>query len=374
MKHKLYKLTAALLLALLLVGAASAAGGDGTAENPYIIQTPAELQSMQNDLSAYYVLANDIDMSGFDFVPIGSSDNLATTAFHGSLDGNGHTIHNLNIDLPSTPYVGLFAVITAGTTIKNLKFADCTISGAAHTGTLYGCCIGISGVTTPFDIDNIDVERCTVTSSGNNVGGIAGSDIFAAVGTLSNCNVVSCAVFSTSSYHVGGIVGYLANAQATNVTVRDCLVDDCHIISGGPYIGGIAGYLANAQAQGYAIKNTVRDCVIESTSSNVGGIASYLSDSQAQGYANENIVENCVITGGNNVGGIVGYLSGGLSQGYVNENIVENCTVRAGNYYAGGIAGCKYAAGFGNLSGNSVSSTTILASSYAGGICSTFER
>ena len=92
MKHKLYKLTAALLLALLLVSAASAAGGDGTAENPYIIQTPAELQSMQNDLSAYYVLANDIDMSGIsNWTPIGNS-NDTVHSFLAKFDGNGYTI------------------------------------------------------------------------------------------------------------------------------------------------------------------------------------------------------------------------------------------------------------------------------------------
>ena len=335
---KLKHILLTLCLALLLLAApAAAAGGAGTAASPYIIQTPAELQSMANDLSAYYVLGNNLDMGGYTYTPVGTT----AAPFFGSLDGRGYTISNLNINLPSTQYVGLFGVITAGTTIKNLKFADCTISGAANTGTLYGRCIGISGVSTPFDIDNIDVERCTVTSSSSYVGGIAGAHASAAVGTLSNCNVVSCAVSSTSSFAVGGI----------------------------------AGYLAISQAQGYAIGNTVRDCVIESTSSSaVGGIAGCLATSQSQGYANENIVENCVITGSYYVGGIAGSLAFSQSQGYANENIVENCSVKARNSYAGGIAGCKYASGFGSISGCAVSNTTVQANSYAGGICSTFTR
>ena len=368
LKHTLLTLCLALLL---LAAPAAAAGGAGTAASPYIIQTPAELQSMANDLSAHYALGNNIDMSGYTYTPVGTT----AAPFFGSLDGQGYTISNLNINLPSTQYVGLFGVITAGTTVKNLKFTDCTISGEANTGTLYGRCIGISGVSTPFDIDNIDVERCTVTSSSNYVGGIAGSHASAAVGSLSNCNVVSCAVSSTSSYPVGGIAGYLAHSQATNVTVRDCLVDDCHIWSSSYNVGGIAGSLAYSQAQGYAIRNTVRDCVIESTSSyTVGGIAGYLAFSQAQGYANENIVENCVITGSSNVGGIAGYLALSQAQGYANENIVENCSVKARYSYAGGIAGCNYASGFGSISGCAVSNTTVQASSYAGGICSTFTR
>ena len=368
---KIQYILSALLCLCLLIAPAAAAGGAGTASNPYIIQTPAELQSIANDLSAYYVLGNDINMDGFSFTPIGST----ASPFFGSLDGQGYTISNLNINLPSTQYVGLFGVITAGTTIKNLKFADCTISGAANTGTLYGRCIGISGVSTPFDIDNIDVERCTVTSNSNFVGGITGAHASAAVGTLSNCNVVSCAVSSTSSHSVGGIAGTLAYSQATNVTVMDCLVDDCYIWSNNNYIGGIAGTLAHSQAQGYAIRNTVRDCVIESTSRYyVGGIAGALTYSQAQGYANENIVENCVITCATSAGGIAGYLADSQAQGYANENIVENCTVKASFSYAGGIAGCSYAPGFGSIENCAVSNTTVLASGYAGGICSTFTR
>ncbi len=368
---KIQYILSALLCLCLLIAPAAAAGGAGTASNPYIIQTPAELQSIANDLSAYYVLGNDINMDGISFTPIGST----AAPFFGSLDGQGYTISNLNINLPSTQYVGLFSVITAGATIKNLIFADCTIRGVANTGTLYGGCIGISGVSTPFDIDNIDVQRCTVTSLNNIAGGIAGVHASAAVGTLSNCNVVSCAVSSTSSYNVGGIVGQSANLQGTNVTVRDCLVDDCHIWSRSNAAGGIAGSLANSQAQGYAIRNTVRDCVIESTSAdNVGGIAGYLAFSQAQGYATENIVENCVITGGYAVGGIAGFLANLQAQGYVTENIVENCTVKAKTSYAGGIAGCSFAPSFASIDNCAVLNTTILAPSYAGGICSTFTR
>ena len=215
MKHKLYKLTAALLLALLLVSAASAAGGSGTVDDPYIIQTPTELQSMQNDLSAYYILANDLDMTGFNWIPIGSSTTPASTAFHGSLDGRNHTIRNLNIDLPSTQYIGLFAVITAGTTIRDLNFADCTISGGANTGTLYGRCIGISGVSTPFTITDVDLTDCSITASGSYSGGLGGADASAAVGTISYCDVKNCTVTSASN-NVGGLLGYGSNSGGSS--------------------------------------------------------------------------------------------------------------------------------------------------------------
>lgn len=411
MKHKLYKLTAALLLALLLVGAASAAGGDGTAENPYIIQTPAELQSMQNDLSAYYVLANDIDMSGIsNWTPIGSSSNPATTAFHGSLDGNGHTIRNLNIDLPEQNYVGLFAVIYIGATISDLNFENCTITGNQNVGVLYGRCNGASGTTTEFSISDVDIENCTVSAGSSYVGGLCGSNGNSAIGTISYCDTDNCLIESTGSSYVGGICGFLSDGGSTNVEIIDCsvvgseirspgnsyvggicgylsygssngyayncIVRNCHIWAGSYAVGGICAHLSNGGSNGYAYNCIVEGCLIESTGSySVGGICGYLSNGGSTiGLVENCVVRNCIMAGSYNVGGICGYLSDGGSNGNANDNVVENCTVRARNSYAGGIAGCKYATGFGNLSGNSVSSTTILASSYAGGICSTFER
>ncbi|MDL2124702.1 MAG: peptidase A26, partial [Deltaproteobacteria bacterium] len=55
-----------IFLMLLLDGAAYgfSGSGSGTANDPFIITTCIQLQEMKNDLSAYYVIANDIDCSG----------------------------------------------------------------------------------------------------------------------------------------------------------------------------------------------------------------------------------------------------------------------------------------------------------------------
>lgn len=58
--------------------------GSGTLSNPYQISSCTELQSLDtSDPSAYYVLVNDIDCTGFPFSPIGLNGN----AFTGVLDG-----------------------------------------------------------------------------------------------------------------------------------------------------------------------------------------------------------------------------------------------------------------------------------------------
>ena len=40
--------------------------GNGTYVNPYRITTPEQLMEIQNNLSAYYYLENDLDMSNID--------------------------------------------------------------------------------------------------------------------------------------------------------------------------------------------------------------------------------------------------------------------------------------------------------------------
>ncbi len=85
-------------LTILFSTQVSAMEGDGSEETPYRIETCQDLQDINNDLDASYVLANDIDCSitsswnsGAGFEPIGSHDN----PFLGDLDGDYNTINNL---------------------------------------------------------------------------------------------------------------------------------------------------------------------------------------------------------------------------------------------------------------------------------------
>ncbi len=104
-------------------GASSLYGGAGTAIDslesadgatvtvyarwvePVYIHTAEELQSMGEDLYGWYVLAEDIDLSGAQWIPVGMYfSNYETVnapywtyAFRGTLDGAGHTITGLTI-------------------------------------------------------------------------------------------------------------------------------------------------------------------------------------------------------------------------------------------------------------------------------------
>ena len=79
-------------------------GGDGSVGTPYVIEDVWDLQNMSSNLSAHYVLKNDIDASatvswnsGAGFVPVGTFSNW----FTGSLDGKNHTITGLFIKYSS---------------------------------------------------------------------------------------------------------------------------------------------------------------------------------------------------------------------------------------------------------------------------------
>jgi len=79
-------------------------------ENTVIISTPAELNAVRNNLGGNFILANDIDMSGFPtWTPIGT----ATNPFRGTFHGSGNRITNIHV-APSSDSPGLFGY-NAGT-------------------------------------------------------------------------------------------------------------------------------------------------------------------------------------------------------------------------------------------------------------------
>ena len=126
-------------------------GGLGTAENPYLINTPEQLNSIglnTSHWSAHFRLTSDINMgiyTGIQYHIIGNS----TTKFTGTFDGNGHVISNLTyFTTANVNYVGLFGY-TYYAYITNLGLENVVIesagshlgglAGSAVSGVFYGC-------------------------------------------------------------------------------------------------------------------------------------------------------------------------------------------------------------------------------------------
>lgn len=130
--------------------------GDGTKEKPYVIKTADDLRQVNDNLSSYFVMENDIMLDG-EFASIGNQ----FEPFCGVFDGQNYCISSLSIQ-NETQYVGLFAYNTG--TIKNLRIENADILGTSCVGAVAGANEGT-------------VENCFVSANVSatcNVGAIVG--------------------------------------------------------------------------------------------------------------------------------------------------------------------------------------------------------
>ena len=89
------------------------AGGSGTKEDPYLIETPEQLDAIRKDSAKYFKLIKDIDLSNWgNWIPIGGTPayggngddvnnkaQFGADSFRGQLDGNGHVISGMTIKI-----------------------------------------------------------------------------------------------------------------------------------------------------------------------------------------------------------------------------------------------------------------------------------
>jgi hypothetical protein len=213
-------------LFLLPVTYAFSGSGSGTENNPYLIENVWQLQEINDNLSAYYALDNDIDATvtnswngGKGFLPIGTS----TTPFIGSFDGCGHKIIRLYISREGTNYVGLFGYVDGTGKVGNIGLENVYVRGtnevgglvAHNNGTIYNSYSTgtVSGNVSGSDdrgvgglvgrhYGKIYNSYSTGSVSGvNMVGGLVGANY----GEIYNS--YSTATAYASNFYVGGLVG-----------------------------------------------------------------------------------------------------------------------------------------------------------------------
>ena len=168
----------------------------------HTISTPEDLDKLRYDMTGDYVLANDIDMTGRNFVPFGIVNNTTAGKFTGTFDGQGHTIKGLKYDVSDKGEVGLFSQ-TDNATIKNLIIEGAYFKGNANVGGIVG------------QMYRTTITDCAVLDSyiegRDHVGAIAGEIAQTKVGdsyeggTITNC--FSDARIKTREYQAGGMLG-----------------------------------------------------------------------------------------------------------------------------------------------------------------------
>ena len=196
--------------------------GNGTEANPYILKTPAHLVGMRSLATlkgeTWFKMANDIDMQGVTrYLPVNYDQNYERKIH---FDGGDFTISNLYLDKSRDGgnYTSLFGVLNGS--VKNLKIDKATIKSTNGCGVIGGY-VGTDGIAA--EVENVTITNSSVTSSGNQVGGVCGVAYGASFKNVSYQGTVASTYYNSSKHDEGRVGGF---AGLTRGTV---LCESCHV-------------------------------------------------------------------------------------------------------------------------------------------------
>ena len=333
--------------------------GDGSAENPYVIQTftinagsileetrtaISQLEYINYLYDKHFILNENITIDK-SFSSLGTKDELSFVnldggyCFEGTIDGNSYTItfntgeENDQAFAGSSTNFGFVSKLGENGVIKKLNFSNFAVAGSYTT-------IGIVVAENYGTIDNVKVVSQSVgiisTFSGNNVvtyaGGIAGCN-YATGKILNSTSQIIVNATNTKTYvYAGGIVGYNKGLiqNCRTLAISQNLVPIDRQIAG-QIVGGIAGYSIDSTA---IIDSCHNNATVDaransgeygSSSARAGGIVGLIdAENSVQGSGIPSVL-SCYNTGSisalqsgtqtssdsSKVGGIAGFISGG---------------------------------------------------------------
>lgn len=259
--YRFYLLAASLFLLSTTNYAQTYGGGNGTADNPYLITTSSHLSELAENTNngiptagTHYKMTNDITLMVYNWVPIGYN---TSSQFDGSFDGDGFTISNLSVqETQGVMTFGLFGRIGANGTVRNVSIAaDGMVSASMCTGSIAGANWGT--------IENC-VNNSSVTAWYFYSGGIVGGNY----GTIRYCtNNASVSINASNGYAAGGIAG-------TNRGIIECCGNHGSVSTNYINAGGIAGDIN---------KGSIINCYNRGTVtalSQIGGIAGLVDNTE----------------------------------------------------------------------------------------------
>ena len=258
------------------------AGGDGTASNPYQIETPEQLAWLtqhgdSTTAGKYYKLTADLILNDI------TKDNWKETAhqwftddsgttFKGIFDGDGHIVSGMYVNLTEKPndgkgywnaYTGLFPVLGEGSAVKNVGIVGADINfmvpaGDASVAGLITGRVNADGVT----ITNCFADDTNTVKARNIAGGLVGN----VGGSLTVTNSYSQAKLSGTTV---GMIGDIW-APEKSITVKNCYA---------------VGYRI-ARDDGYGGTYTIENCyTTAAVPGGISGVTKLDSDDMIDGNA-----------------------------------------------------------------------------------------
>lgn len=265
--------------------------GSGTPEDPYLIETAANLaylaqmvnegyqaQGMAVFASTCFLMTEDLDLNHINWTPIGNvNTSLEGFYFAGVFDGDYHEINNLRIQT-NTEVTGLFA----------------------------GLADGPDGIWEPAIVENLFVANATINSTGLGAGGIVGA--VAGNTLIYRCGFSGSISVTNSGDYCGG--GGIVAVAAQNSRVLQChftgnITASNNNFMGAAGAGGIVGVAINEASiqQCYNTGNVTANAMMLSVAAGI--VAATLEENSVS-------VSSCYNVGTVNAitkGGIFGIIS-----------------------------------------------------------------
>lgn len=263
-KHSFRIIAVLLMMISFLTPSYAVLNGNGTENNPYIIDEPKDLPDLRNKISKnqgkiYVKQTADIDLTELsksqDNPPLPLAgmiwddweEGLITnnTSFYGEYDGGGYTIHNWKISKNMMKPYGSYYISMFGkvgkkgkekTIIKNLNIDGFELETPSNNSSIEGFSFIAS------EVDNAEITNCNVLNS--KVYGI-GNFYFGAIvaknnndATVSKCIVKNCQYVPSNSNKKFSNVGSLCGLNSG--IIRECFAYNV-ILNGNTSVGGLVG-------------------------------------------------------------------------------------------------------------------------------------
>ena len=340
------KLLLILFLSIVLVGCNFTP--ETTTEEPVIIDTEnyleiTTIEELKNiEMNKSYILMNDLDLTGEEWVPLGTY----REPFLGNFDGNDMTISNLTITIDNQ-YNGLFGYVNGQ--VSDLKIIDFSIDYEAKLLSFAGGLAGaLSGQANNVEvIGNINIEN---TRSNTYVGLLVGMSEkidestaianFVPVFIANNQADGNITVTGDRMVFAGGLIGKSFNSRVYDNLSSSTITVSANNSSaavggliGHNYSGLSSGYEAERIALNIAVYNNIAESTINSSATGytlyTGGLIGY----NYYGYLYDNFaVTNITASGKENcVGLMIGEdwhsdIKNVVVVGEINEVVQEDMT------------------------------------------------
>ena len=241
------------------------------------INTTDDWKAINNSPTENYILMQDLDFRNNPY------DSVISTKCTGIIDGNNHTIRNIENNRDSI-------VLGVQNEVRNIYFENISFLNA-------GSWAGI--ISTVNKLENVHANnvKIVITKAGQeNItqGGLA----CVTTDEVKNCGIDNVILINnTYSYRIR-IGGLIAVANSSNVS--NCYATNVNIqTSNGSYYEGVGGLIGASES-----KSTIKNCYatgkIEIDGSTVGGIIGYINDNGEiyNSYSYVNITGNVTAIGG----------------------------------------------------------------------------